>query len=209
VNADGRTDAVHQWSGGLITWISRGDGTWDKKGDSAWDGYDYTGGRWLPADVNADGRTDLVHQWSGGLITWISRGDGTWDKKGDSAWASYDYTGGRWFSGYPSMRKQEDSTPSPPYTTPSTPKPNPVATQLTKQTVRAPKRRMKKGGSVKLVATTDQGTVVRWRSRTKRICTISGPKLHGQRVGNCVVTAKAPALANLTSLSRSFRVRVR
>jgi hypothetical protein len=78
-NGDGKTDLAEVTDGGVVEWLSNGNGTFTVKPAYTPSGYNMTSGQWLTGDFNGDGKTDLVQVWDSGVTTWFSNVSGTFN----------------------------------------------------------------------------------------------------------------------------------
>lgn len=77
-----------------------------------------------------------------------------------------------------------------------------------RQSAAAPAR-MTRLRVLRLAATTQQGQPLRWRSNTRRVCTVSRSRLHAKRHGLCRLTASAPGTPIWYRYRHHFAVRLR
>jgi hypothetical protein len=79
-NADGRTDLVHVWDGGINTLVAEAPGTYRVAHEGAMPRPGYRTSPmatlWLAGDVDSDGRGDLVHLTNAGIDALISTAPG-------------------------------------------------------------------------------------------------------------------------------------
>ena len=95
-NGDGKTDLAEITDGGVIVWLSDGNGQFTVEPVYLpFSGYNMTNGEFLAGDFNDNGKTDLVHIWSGGVNTWFSNGNGAFNVPATYIPSSnYDMNGG-------------------------------------------------------------------------------------------------------------------
>lgn len=101
-----------------------------------------------------------------------------------------------------------EPTPSPTMTpTPTVEPPAPLASQ----TLKAPKKVLKKGKTAKLAKATHQGAKVKWQSKTsKKVCVVKAGKLvAGKKKGSCRLTATAAAVPSFKTYTGKFTVKVK
>jgi hypothetical protein len=77
-----------------------------------------------------------------------------------------------------------------------------------KQTVQKPPARLKKGKSAALAKTSSAGTRVRWKSITKKVCTVKKSDVKALTKGKCVLRASVPKTSDFPAYTRKFTIRV-
>jgi len=78
-----------------------------------------------------------------------------------------------------------------------------------KQTVKKPPARVKKGKSAALAKTSSAGTRVRWKSITRKVCTVKKSEVKALTKGKCVLRASVPKTSDLPAYTKKFTIRVR
>lgn len=78
-----------------------------------------------------------------------------------------------------------------------------------KQTVQEPPARLNKGKRAALAKTSSAGTPVRWKSFTKKVCTVKKSDVTALKRGKCIVRASAPKTSAFPAYAKKFTIRVR
>jgi hypothetical protein len=77
------------------------------------------------------------------------------------------------------------------------------------QTIKAPKKVLKKGKSAKLARATRQGAKVKWASKSNTCKVKAGKLVAGKKKGMCRLTATAPAVPSFKAFSKKYVVKVK
>ena len=96
------------------------------------------------------------------------------------------------------------ATPTPSSSTAAPPPVTPV-----RQSMKPPVKRAKKGKRVAVAKRTRQGQPVKWKSRTKKVCSVSKGKVRTKKKGRCRLVASAPGSSTLLAYRATFTIRIR
>lgn len=100
-------------------------------------------------------------------------------------------------------------TPTPTLTPAPTPTPTTPTPTLMAQSLAKPRAKVKVGKSAKLAKKTKQGSRLKWKTTTKKVCKVKKYKVKGLKKGKCVLKAKASTTSGFTAYSQRFTVKVK
>jgi hypothetical protein len=78
-----------------------------------------------------------------------------------------------------------------------------------RQSVNAPRKKVKVGARTKLARRTDAASRVIWKTATPKKCKVRGFRLVAKQTGTCRIFARASAVPGYSPLTKEYRVRVK
>ena len=94
------------------------------------------------------------------------------------------------------------------FTETPTPTPTPTPTLLD-QSATKPAIRVQTGKSTKLAKKTKQGSHLKWKTTTQKVCKVKNYRVRGLRKGKCLLTAQSSASPGFSAYSQKSTVKVK